>query len=120
MFKAESIFYRLQTATEFTVTSEHLTLLRQAHVGWDATEFGAPAIDPKRPYGNSGVYADIAEMLDEPFDDEEDTPEAVADRYDTLHAETGIVLQIALVTGEFRTGRYTRDKYRDNWRQISD
>jgi hypothetical protein len=47
----------------FTVTDEHLRLLRRAYVGWDEIEFGAPEINAKRPYGNSNVYGDIAEIL---------------------------------------------------------
>ncbi len=30
---------------------------------WDNAEFGAPAVDPKRPYGNSDVIGDIASIL---------------------------------------------------------
>lgn len=33
----------------FTLTDEHLTLLRAAYIGWEDCEFGAPAIDCKRP-----------------------------------------------------------------------
>lgn len=33
-----------------------------------------------------------------------------------LHAETGVVLQIALTTGEFRAGRYVRERY-GHWRR---
>jgi hypothetical protein len=51
--------------TEFTVTEDHLKLLRRAYIGWDDCEFGAPGIDPKRPYGNSDVIGDIAEILGE-------------------------------------------------------
>jgi hypothetical protein len=103
------VIYRVK---EFTVTDEHLRLLRRAHVWWDEAEFGAPEIDAKRPYGNSNVYADIAEILgvpDSEWDDEElgALPDA-AWRFARLHVETGIALQIALATGEFRTGRYVR------------
>jgi hypothetical protein len=98
---------------EFTVTDEHLRLLRHAHVRWEDGEFGgAPSINSKRPYGNSNVYADIARILgvpDEKWDDEEGAslPDT-AWRFARLHAETGIALQIALATGEFRAGRYVR------------
>lgn len=30
---------------------------------WDDCETGAPAIDPKRPYGNSSVASDVLEIL---------------------------------------------------------
>lgn len=58
----------------FTVTSEHLKLLRRANITWDSREFSAPAIDCKRPYGNSSVYSDIAEILGiKPSNDEDGT-----------------------------------------------
>lgn len=104
----------------FTVTDEHLRLLRRAHISWDETEFGGPGINPKRPYGNSNVFADIAEILDVPDSewldaDEELTPD-VEWRFLRLHVETAIALQIGLATGEFRSGRYLRgNDLDDNW-----
>ena len=109
-----ALFDVIRRVKEFTVTDEHLRLLRHAHVFWYEAEFGAPSIDPKRPYGNSNVYGDIAEILDLPepdWDDEERTPDAEW-RFLRLHVETAIALQVALATGEFRTGRYMRD---DKW-----
>jgi hypothetical protein len=117
---AEDIYDGLRSATEFTVTDDHLKLLRRAYVGWDGCEFGAPAIDCKRPYGNSDVIGDIAEILGTPVErllDEENEilPDAKA-AFTRLHGETAVVLQIALATGEFRTGRYVSDRYSANWR----
>jgi hypothetical protein len=37
-----------------------------------------------------------------------------ADRYLRLHVEAGMALKIALATGEFRPGRYTRTNARSN------
>lgn len=104
----------------FMVTSEHLKLLRRAVVSWDDCEFGAPAVDCKRPYGNSSVYLDIAEILgiqpstdeDEPFTDAEYT------RMLKLHKETKTALQIILATLRFGVGEYEADKYDTNWRQL--
>lgn len=83
-----------------------------------AAEFGAPSIDPKRPYGNSDVFGDIAKILDAPdgeWDDEELDLHLDAEwRFLRLHVETAIALQIALATGEFRTGHYVRDETRDS------
>ena len=120
MTDARSVYDKIRNVTEFTVTDEHLKLLRRAYVGWDDCEFGAPAIDCKRPYGNSDVIADIAEILEVPDDqwrdeDEDAFPDA-EEAFTKLHAETAIVLQIALATGEFRPGRYVREKYGRNWR----
>jgi hypothetical protein len=119
-----STYDELRSATEFTVTENHLKLLRRAYVGWDDCEFGAPAIDCKRPYGNSDVPSDIAEILgisDAECRDEEGEilPDAEAALTRT-HAETAVALQIALATGEFRTGRFTRDRYSADWRLVSE
>jgi len=111
------LFAVIWNIREFTVTHEHLRLLRRAHVSWGEGEFlGAPSINSKRPYGNSNVYADIADILGVPYGEWDDEalnplPDA-AWRFARLHAETGIALQIALATGEFRTGRYVRDDER--------
>jgi hypothetical protein len=102
---------------EFTVTDEHLKLLRRAYVGWDDCEFGAPAIDCKRPYGNSDVVGDMAEILGVQGDEYGEVSDADAERLTRLHRETQTVLRIALTTGEFRAGRYVRsDKYSSDWK----
>jgi hypothetical protein len=121
---ARALFDVIHLVSEFTVTDEHLRLLRHAYVWWEAGEFlGAPSIDSKRPYGNSNIYRDIAEILDVPeteWADEELNPSTDAEwRFLRLHVETAIALQIALATGEFRTGRYVRDDEwgSDRWRR---
>jgi hypothetical protein len=112
-----ALFDVIHLVREFTVTDEHLRLLRHAYVFWEEGEFGAPSIDSKRPYGNSNVYGDIAEILDVPeteWTDEELNPSLDAEwRFLRLHVETAVALQIALATSEFRTGRYVRG---DEWR----
>jgi hypothetical protein len=95
-----ALFDVIHMAREFTVTDEHLRLLRRAYVFWEEAEFGAPSIDPKRPYGNSNVFGDIAEILDVPetewADDEELNPSLDAEwRFLRLHVETAIALKIA-------------------------
>lgn len=49
--------------TNNTLKQDTLKLLKQAVVTWEHCEFGAPTIDCKRPYGNSDVHTDIAEIL---------------------------------------------------------
>ena len=94
-------------------------LLRHVHLDWDYGEgYGAPAINPKRPYGDSYVERSIAEILDAPdsdweWDEEgEDfdlTPEA-RERFTRLHVETMVVLHVTLAAGELRPGQYVRDE----------
>lgn len=104
----------------FTVTDEHVKLLRRACVGWGDCEFGAPSIDCKRPYGNSSVYNDIAEILGiEPEDEgNQDFSSEQFDHMHMLHKETQTALQIFLTTGQMLTGEYEADRYRDDWHRI--
>ena len=104
----------------FTITKNHLKLLRRMYVGWQDCETGAPEIDPKRPYGNSSVANDIHEILtgetigmtdskrDSLTSDEEE-------KYMKLHRETETALQIVLAVGKFKTGNYEADDYRNDW-----
>ncbi len=70
---------------------------------------------------------DVATLLEAPGSDWEDNEEDwppegeepfkilradAEDRYLRLHVEAGMALEIALATGEFRPGRYTRT---NNW-----
>ena len=107
----------------FTITDDHLKLLRRAYIGWDDCEFGAPAIDCKRPYGNRDVVGDIAKILGwETFDTDDGAvlPKGSSDKAVRLHRELQTVLQIAVVTGEFKTGKYEKAEQYDcrSWKKI--
>ena len=90
------------------VTHTHLNLLRKMWVSWNYEEFGAPCIDPKRPYGNSDVEGDVYEIVEGKKMDSEDSGK-LDDKYQRLHSETQIALQICLRYGEFKTGTFERD-----------
>lgn len=100
----------------FTLTEEHIKLLQAMWVDW---QDGAPAIEPKRPYGNSDVPGDIHELL---------TGESVdndvvvlnreqRDRYLALHRETETALQVVLRAGSFEPGDYVCETYKGNWQR---
>lgn len=104
----------------FTLTPDHLTLLRHAYVGWEECEFGAPAIDCKRPYGNSDVYGDIAELLGIlPANGEDGFSEQQQTAMRTLHQETQTVLQILICVGDLALGTYEAPTYSTAWRRIA-
>ena len=106
---------------KFTVTEEHLKLARRMYVGWHVAEFGAPAIDCKRPYGNADAYRDIAEILGitaPDRDEDEEWSEADIKRMDAIHKEMATVLQIGLRTGAFAAGAYECDKYKVDWKAV--
>jgi hypothetical protein len=111
----------VRNVSRFTITDDHLRLLRRANVSWDETEFGAPEIDCKRPYGNCDVLRDIAEILEIPdsewVGEDMDPLPGYEQRFLRLHVETAVALQIALSTGEFRTGRYMREDRNHAWKR---
>ena len=110
---------------QFTVTDQHLKLIHKMEVRYDdECEFGAPAIDPKRPYGNSSVYHDIGEILGiEPETGDTYDPEFSDSQREEmlkLHKETAIVLKILLRSGCLDSGIYEADKYRGNWHKCDE
>jgi hypothetical protein len=119
MIEPTEIWESIRRVTEFTVTADHLKLLRHAYVTWHDGEYGSPSIDPKRPYGESYVERSMAEILGVPesewLDEERGPLPGVEKLCAQLHAETAIALQIVLATGEFRAGRYTRLERGSGW-----
>lgn len=113
----------LHEAEEFVVTEDHLKLMRRMYVDWQNCETGAPEINPKRPYGNSSVAFDVAEILGWPIPDDEKMSDAKYEkavaaleaRAASIHAETAVVLQIALHTGQFKAGTYRRREFMGKW-----
>jgi len=110
----------MEQKQEFTLREQHLKLLSRMNVGWDDAEFGAPCIDPKRPYGNSSVINDLAEILGlegktcphcGEYLEEQDE-----ERLTNLHKETETALQIVLSTQSFKPGTYIADKYGIDWK----
>jgi hypothetical protein len=104
----------------FVLTDDHIKLLQRAYVRWDDCEYGAPGIDCKRPYGNSSVEFDIAEILgwDLPLDQFESAylTKEQADRAEEIHRETLTALQIVLRTGAMTPGTYRRSKaWKTDW-----
>lgn len=110
LFKQAEIFDSLKGEI-FEVTEDHLKLLKHSHVMWRDMEYGAPMIDPKRPYGNTSVESDIAEILGW---DKED-----GERAEKIHRELEKVLQIVFVTQKFEPGLYNlKNPYTTDWKKI--
>jgi len=123
--------------TQFEIKEEHLKLLKEMNVGWNDCEFGAPEIDPKRPYGNSGGVDDVARVIGfkknkdtvefdkedakdygnlKEYFEEADWTEKSYDYLYNLHKDMEIVLQIVLSTLSFKEGKYKRkDTYSSEW-----
>jgi hypothetical protein len=106
------------TMQRFTVTGEHVALLRRAYVSWNGDEFGAPTIDPKRPYGNSDVEADIFRVLEMQGRGAFDCTAEELGRMRSLHTETQTALQIFLRTGAMEPGTYEASDYGRDWHRV--
>jgi len=111
----------------FDLREEHLKLLSEANIVWDDCEFGAPGMDPKRPYGNSDVTGDIAEIIKLPKtknnydEDEECWKENAEDKLSDLHRQVMIAMKIVLRCRSFKLGKYQRtDKYKDDWKYMGE
>ena len=90
MADASGYYDKIRSVTEFTVTEEHLKLLRCLYVSWDHCEFCVLRLISKRPYGNSDVIEDIREILGYPEEHYRDPVteyyyEIVADNFTKLH-----------------------------------
>ena len=104
--------------TTFTLTESHIKLLRNMYISWDGSEYGAPSVDPKRPYGNSWVEGDIHTILTGETDF--DLSDELCEEYYKLHNETEIALQIVIMSGKFQPGVYECSKtYLRDWKLIS-
>jgi hypothetical protein len=104
----------------FDLTEQHVKLLRRMYVGWQDCETGAPEIDPKRPYGNSAVAEDVAEILTIEYDaDEDGMTEEFNDTMLAIHRQTELALQIVLSSGSFEPGMYRRtNTYTNDWKRV--
>lgn len=107
----------------FTLTKEHLKLLRHFNVGWQDCEYGAPEIDPKRPYGNSSVENDIHEILTGEsigctYSKRDGLKDWESEKYSKLHKETETALQIVLSVGKFEIGNYEAEEYTHKWVKV--
>lgn len=113
----------MEVIKKFTLTKDHIKLIRKMWVGWQNCETGAPEIDPKRPYGNSNVPNDIHEILTGESIGLTDSKRDVLtneeeEKYLKLHKETEIALQIILSTGKFKIGNYECKVYKNDWKYI--
>ena len=116
---------RRRNPDTFRLTEQHITLLSRAYVEWEDAETGAPAINPKRPYGNSSVAEDVAEILGIDLPDEDDHADAreeVLDKLLDIHRDTATALQIILATKDFTPGVYRKAKQYDSrsWVRVED
>ena len=106
---------------KFTIKEQHIKLLNKMYINWQDCEFGAPAVDCKRPYGDSMVYNDLAEALGYEQDEDYDYNTQQEDLMNKLHAEMETVLQILVrnATDGIKAGEtYACGEYGSDWRKL--
>lgn len=104
----------------FMVTGEHIKLLQRLNIN-ENIHGGFPTVDPKRPFGNSDVYRDMAEILDhENTEDGEISPER-QESYDELLSEMKTVLEILISNLSLFPGEYRQEfsySYPPKWEPV--
>lgn len=108
----------------FQLTEDHIKLLNRMYVYWDDDSYdGAPAIDTKRPYGNSSVVYDVYVIIhgkEWDYGEHDEMTEEIYEQMLVLHRETATALQIVLCTKSFEPGTYEKKSPYDSlsWRKI--
>lgn len=106
----------LMAKPKFSLTAEHIKLLRGAVVWHDTT-----AIDGKRPYGNMTYYFyDMSDLLGRKDGPKGQTgySKALEGKLERLHFETMPALQVFLREARFKPGRYTRKESYYEWEPL--
>ena len=105
----------------FTLTEDHLKLMRAIYMTWNAVEFGAPSVDPKRPYGNGNVLEDICVELGfdpiETLDGEKVFTAAQGAYASELHASMETAIEVVLRAQSFEPGEYRASSYDADWKR---
>ena len=109
----------------FVVNEDHIKLLRRLQFSYDDyAEFGAPVVDPKRPYGNGDVYGDIGEILgwekeelESEYYDEYAYSDAQRKAMKKIHKEMETVLQILVRNLSIEFGEYEASPYGSDWKK---
>lgn len=104
----------MRTPKDFVLTSDHVKLLKAAEWRWADYETGAPEIDGKRPYGNSYVAGDIAEILGWPVDPEEGPTREQENRALEIHNETLFAIREIVARFELTGAGVVMTTHRDS------
>ena len=105
----------------FTLVEGHLILLRNAY--WEHSpnsECGAPAINPKRPFGNSSAEEDMIELLYPgaticPSCGEHIITLEQREHARRLYEQLPVALEVILTARSFVLGYYVADEHKRNW-----
>lgn len=87
------------------ITKDHVKLAKRMYVRWEDCEYGAPSIDCKRPYGNSDVEGDVAEILGWPVDEDDGLTAEQSKEAARLHREMLGVIRVLLANADLVVGK---------------
>lgn len=106
---------------KFELCPEHITLLQRMYWEYQDCETGAPAVDCKRPYGNSYVPPDVAEILGVELPEDDDAAyDKKVEEVMRFHYESHTALEIILQLKTFETGLYEYRvvDYKKKWKKV--
>lgn len=92
----------------FKLTEAHIKLLQRANISNSCIEWGSPAIDGKRPFGNGDLHRDIADILGLPYDDDN---ESLRDYLWSVYEQLQTALEIVLHNQTFTPGTFESEGY---------
>lgn len=101
---------------EFTLTDDHLRLIRRMNIDWYDNYEGAAGADSKRPYGSDAI-GDVCRILGWTPEGGEEYSEAQESRARKIHRETLHALQVFVQHAGITSGTYVRETpYGNKWR----
>lgn len=124
MLKPVIIKNKKMKKDQFELTEAHLKLLGEFYIEWLGNinyGHGSPAVNQKRPYGNSFVLGDVHEIVTGDKLKGRSLTDEETQLYKKLHIETMVALQIVLSTQKFEVGIYQLQNYYDqrSWKRIN-
>lgn len=109
----------------FTITKDHIKMMQALCFTWEDCEYGGPAVDCKRPFGNSGrhqIVLDMAQVMGIPqekiMDLQGELIEPEAERLEALYRDMEKVLAIVMRTLSFEPGTYEAAPYSSKWKRV--
>lgn len=105
---------------QFQLKEEHIKLLQNMYWEYSDCETGAPAVDCKRPYGNSYVPPDVAKILGVELSDDDNKYDEQVREIMQFHYDSHKALEIILQMKSFELGLFekVRDGYDYKWKRV--
>lgn len=100
---------------KFRLKKEHIKLIKELNfrtaVVTDSSDKFRPAIDEKRPFGNSGVTSNVCEIMGWYSNEDGEYSEKAINRAEMLLIELPVALEIVVSKHTFTPGEYEVSEY---------